>query len=91
MTMTRTAKQLVQVAKDIGLDLDRFDPPFKIRRTRAGRHQKSAGYWSFYLEDSQYREVAGSIRSAAEIIKAHKEKRVEVAVFDVDTEFIVKD
>lgn len=52
-----------------------FEPPFRIERTYAGRHQRSAGAWSWMLLDQTGNEVVGSCFPVREIIRAG-EKRV---------------
>lgn len=67
---TQTAQAMATVLSDLGL----IDSGQKIRivRVYAGRHQRSAGAWSWYAEDQTGREICGSQFTAREIITAHK-------------------
>ena len=49
-----------------------------IHRTRAGRHGKAAGAWSWSALGPQSEELAGSAYPAGEVIRAHREGRVTV-------------
>lgn len=42
------------------IDKSLYKEPFFIRRTYAGRDQKSKGAWTFWLEDDNGREMCGS-------------------------------
>ena len=80
---TRTAKGIVAVCIDLGVKFP--DGHYKIRRTRAGHHQRAGGAWSWVL-DGPF-DAAGGITghgirsigsqsSATEVIAAHKQGRV---------------
>ena len=43
--------------------------PFRIERTHAGRHQRSAGAWSWVLLDKTGHEIVGSCFRAREILR----------------------
>lgn len=67
--MTRTVRQLLTLAADLGLVLPQG---CTVRRTRAGRWQRSAGAWSWWLEDSTGREVLAGFEPAGRLIEAHR-------------------
>jgi|SaaInlStandDraft_6_1057023.scaffolds.fasta_scaffold47420_3 hypothetical protein len=79
---TRTAKAIVAVCIDLGIKFP--DGHYKIRRTRAGHHQRSGGTWSWSLEGPYHHDGSyhgsimpiGSQSPATEVIRAHKQGRV---------------
>ena len=73
---TRTAARLLQMAADIGLVRQLPLLPVRVWRTRAGRHQRSAGAWSWILMSADGQELFGSADSARDILSAHGEGRV---------------
>lgn len=48
--MNRTVRKLFDLLKSSGYQIPGTADDWKIRRTYAGRHQRSVGAWSWYLE-----------------------------------------
>ena len=86
---TRNARVLVSIFRSIGFDL----PPgrYSIRRTRAGRHQRSAGAWSWWLDSSDIGNPPGSAYPVSEVVSAAKDGRVVLYTneFTGSTEILV--
>lgn len=69
---TKSARDLA----DVLVALDIIDPgrKIRIRRVYAGRHQRSAGAWSWYAENELGNEVCGSQFTVQEILQAAKQQ-----------------
>lgn len=52
-------------------DLD-LEDDLSMFRTRAGRHQRAAGAWAWFVLDSKNREVLASQYPISELVKAPK-------------------
>jgi len=87
---SRLAQKLAGIANEFGLIHKWHQPNFKIRRTYAGRHQKAAGGWVFYLVDDNGREIFGSCDRASEFLKAYKENRLSYLNMYGSSELIVE-
>lgn len=67
--MTRSARQVVRLMSDAGVP---SDGDLVIERTHAGRHQRSAGAWSWYAVDTHGSVVVASQWPIGELVAAGK-------------------
>lgn len=65
--MTRSAREVVRLMRDAGVPVD---GDLVIERTHAGRHQRSAGAWSWYAVDTHGSVVVASQWPIGELVKA---------------------
>lgn len=72
--MTRTTLAILQVCRDLGIEVP--DGECAIHRTRAGRWQRSAGAWSWWVEGPDGETVAASREPATAVLSAHRVGRV---------------
>jgi hypothetical protein len=59
----------MSMLRRVGLG-ERAGSEIAIRRVRAGRHQRSAGAWSWYAVDHRGLEIIGSTWSVRELVAA---------------------
>lgn len=69
--------KIAEIAINLGLNLTPYPGPYQIHRTYAGRHQRSAGAWSWFLVDQNGMEVVGSCFTATEIVREHRKGNVK--------------
>lgn len=88
--MTPAAKAIRKIALSLGVR--RAGEIAAVRRTRAGRHQRAAGAWSWLAVDKEGAEVVGSQWSIAEVVLAHHCNQVVTyrADWDLVPEFVVE-
>lgn len=74
--MTKFTKELISIASKLNLLSETLVYPLNIRRLYPGHWQRSAGAWSWILEDSEYREIMGSCHTVKTIITEFKNGNV---------------
>ncbi len=70
--MTRSLKFLISMAEHFERIKHSHKLPFRIVRTRAGKHQLAAGSWSWVLVDSEKAEILASGETVSTLMKAFR-------------------
>ena len=77
--MTKTAQELAAIARDLGLTGRGEVWPLHVNRLRPGHWGRSAGAWSWSLDDDEGRTIMGSPDPAKMVIAASKAKTMTIA------------
>lgn len=73
--MSRTARQIRQVALDLGVE--GAEHIKTVQRTRSGHWQRSQGAWSWWASgENGAAEYCGSVWPAWQVVQAHRQGRV---------------
>jgi len=78
-----SAARVWQFVVDVGCYPDGLPPivlPVKVLRTYAGRHQRAAGAWSWWMDDSTGVSICGSSWTLRDVLRAIREDRLGVLI-----------